>query len=157
MSDANEATDASHAREAPLDTIKRLVKATNEHDIERLVACFAVDYTLESPHHPHRSFAGSEQVRRNWTLIVAGVPDITTRLVRSAVDGNIVWTEWEMSGTRRDGVEHLGRGVFIFGVDGGLIRWGRMFLEPVDRSEADMNAALRNQLGAGGASKGGGS
>jgi hypothetical protein len=24
------------------------------------------------------------------------------------------------------------RGVFIFGVSGGLIRWGRMFLEPVD-------------------------
>ena len=120
--------------EAPLETVERLLAATNAHDIERLVGCFAEDYALEAPAHPERSFRGNEQVRRNWTQIFAAVPNISTRLVRSAVDGDTVWTEWEMSGARPDGGAHLMRGVFIFGIREGAIRWGRMFLEPVDQS-----------------------
>jgi hypothetical protein len=52
-----------------------------------------------------------------------------------------------MSGTRRDGQRHLMRGVFVFGVADGLIRTGRMFLEPVDESTANMDAAVQRQLG----------
>src|SRR5262245_54773340 len=113
-----------------MTTIDRLVTFTNAHDLEGVVSCFAVDYTLDAPSHPARSFRGNEQVRRNWSQLFAGVPDIRVQLVASARDGGTAWTEWEMAGTRRDGVEHLWRGVFIFGVDGGLIRRGRMFLEP---------------------------
>jgi ketosteroid isomerase-like protein len=135
--------------EGPLTTIERLVEATSAHDLERVVACFADDYALEAPLHPHRSFRGTEQVRRNWTQIFAGVPDITVRVLRAAIDGEIVWTEWEMSGTRRDGDAHLMRGVFIFGISGGLIRSGRMFLEPVDTSGVSMDEAIRTQVAAG--------
>jgi ketosteroid isomerase-like protein len=130
----------------PISTIKRLVDATNAHDLERVVACFADDYILTAPSHPQRSFRGSDQVRRNWTQIFAGIPDIATRLVRTAVDGDAVWTEWEMSGTRRDGAAHRMAGVFIFGVNDGRIRWGRMFLEPVDASGADIDSTVRAQL-----------
>jgi ketosteroid isomerase-like protein len=132
--------------ENPLATIDRLLEATNRHDLEQVVSCFADDYVLTSPVHPQRSFSGREQVRRNWTQIFAAVPDISTRILRSAVDGETVWTEWEMSGTRRDGAAHLMRGVFIFGVKSGRIGWGRMFLEPVEEAGGDMDAAVRNQL-----------
>src|SRR5262245_60068075 len=98
----------------PLATIQRLVDATNAHDLERLVACFAEDYTLAAPSHPQRGFRGNEQVRRNWTQIFAGVPDVAARLVRTAVDGEAVWTEWEMFGTRRDGAAFRMAGVFVF-------------------------------------------
>ncbi len=135
----------NQGREDPLGTIERLVRATNEHDLGAIVALFAEAYALEAPTHPERSFQGKEQVRRNWTQIFAGVPDITTRILRTAVDGESVWTEMEMTGTRRDGAPHLMRGVFMFGVTQGLIRWGRMYLEPVERS-GDMDAALRKQL-----------
>lgn len=131
----------------PLATIQRLVEATNAHDLERLVACFADEYVLAAPSHPQRGFRGIEQVRRNWTQIFAGVPDIATRLVRAAVDGDVVWTEWEMSGTRQDGAEHHMAGVFVFGVADDQIRWGRMFLEPVDKTGGDMNAAVRQTVG----------
>jgi ketosteroid isomerase-like protein len=131
----------------PLATIHRLVEATNADDLERLVACFAEDYALAAPSHPQRGFRGIEQVRRNWTQIFTGVPDIATRLVRTAVAGEVVWTEWEMSGTRRDGAEHHMAGVFVFGVVADRIRWGRMFLEPVDKTGGDMNAALRQTVG----------
>ena len=129
-----------------MSTIDCLVRATNAHDLEGIVACFADEYTLEAPLHPPRSFRGNEQVRRNWTQILGAVPDIAARVLRAASDDESVWTEWEMSGTRRDGSRHLMRGVFIFGISGGSIRWGRMFLEPVDESSIDMDRALHAQV-----------
>jgi ketosteroid isomerase-like protein len=131
----------------PRVTIDRLIQATNAHDVAGIVACFAEDYALVCPPHPARSFRGSEQVRRNWTQILAGVPDLTARLVASAVDGASIWTEWEMVGTRRDQGAFRMRGVFVFGVDDDRIRWGRMFLEPVDEGAADVDATVRALTG----------
>jgi hypothetical protein len=37
--------------------------------------------------------------------------------------------------------------VFVFVVCAGVIRGGRMFLEPVDQGGADMNAAVRAVTG----------
>ena len=133
--------------DSPRATIERLVAATNAHDLERLVACFSSDYRLEAPAHPQRSFSGTEQVRRNWAGIFGGVPDIATRLVSSAVDGDAVWTELEMTGTRRDGAKHWMRGVFVFQVDSGQIRAGRMFLEPVEEAGGGMDAAVDARVG----------
>jgi ketosteroid isomerase-like protein len=127
--------------------IERLVAATNAHDLDGVVACFAEGYTLEAPLHPARSFRGTDQVRRNWTQIFGAVPDIATRVLAAAVDGGTIWTEWEMSGTRRDGAKQLMRGVFIFGIEADRIAWGRMFLEAVDESTTNMDSAVERQLG----------
>ena len=135
------------ANPGPMPTIERLLGATNAHDVEGIVACFAEGYTLESPLHPARSFRGKQQVRTNWTQILAAVGDLEARLVSSARDGCTAWTEWEMVGTRRDGCSHCMRGVFIFRVEDDLIVNGRMFLEPVDVSAGDMNEGLRKVLG----------
>ena len=105
----------------PLATIDRLVHATNQHDLEGLVECFAEDYQNETPAHPARGFRGRAQVRRNWEQIFAFVPDIRAAVIRSVVDDSTVWTEWEMRGTRRDGTGHLLRGVIVFGVSNGAI------------------------------------
>lgn len=129
-----------------MTTIERLVDATNRHDLEALVGCFAEDYRNETPAHPARGFHGAAQVRRNWEEIFAFVPDIHARVLRSAVDGDAVWTEWEMRGTRRDGSAHRMAGVIVFGVDGGLIRWARFYLERVDEGEATVDEARREQV-----------
>jgi len=126
--------------------LERLLQVTNAHDLEGIVACFADDYWLESPLHPARSFRGKEQVRRNWTQILRAIPDVQARVLRSALAEDAVWTEWEMTGTRPGGGKHWLRGVFIFGVANALLQWGRMFLEPVDESSLDMDAALRQQV-----------
>lgn len=131
----------------PLSVVERLVDRTNQHDLEGIVACFASDYSLESPIHPARSFRGQQQVHRNWTQLLGAIRDLTVTIVRSAIDGETVWTEQEMSGTRRDGATHLMRGVFIFGVSGGLIQWGRMFFEPLDEADVDADAAVRAVAG----------
>jgi ketosteroid isomerase-like protein len=132
--------------EDPRALVERLVRATNGHDLDAVVACFADDYRNETPAHPARGFDGHTQVRRNWEEIFAWVPDITTTVLRSAVDSETVWTEWEMRGTRRDGSAHHMRGVIIFGVHHGLARWARFFLEPVDTRETNHGDAIREQV-----------
>lgn len=132
---------------SPLEVVERLVAATNRHDLDALVGCFAEDYRLEAPAHPSRGFKGREQVRRNWEGIFAGVPDIQVETLRIAVDGDVAWSEWEMRGTRRDGARHLGRGPIIFGIRDGLIAWGRFYVEPVDESATTPDEAVRAQVG----------
>ena len=128
----------------------RLCAATNAHDVERLVDCFAEDYTNETPAHPARGFRGREQVRRNWTQIFGAVPDIRTQVLRRAEDGDTAWTEWEMRGTRPDGSPHLMRGVIVFTVHDGLIAAARFYLEPVELDGVDADAAIRQALGGAG-------
>jgi ketosteroid isomerase-like protein len=131
----------------PMTMVRRLEAATNAHDLEALVDCFAEEYQNETPVHPARGFTGREQVRRNWEAIFAGVPDLRSVLTSAAVAGHLVWTEWEMSGRRRDGQAHLMRGVVIFGVAGGRATSARFYLEPVDLSDGDVNAAVSVALG----------
>jgi ketosteroid isomerase-like protein len=124
-----------------------LVAAVNAHDIDTLVDCFAEDYINETPAHPLRGFQGRDQVRRNWTSIFTGVPDIQVRHLRRAFDGPIVWSEMEMAGTRRDGAPHLMRGVVIFEVDQGRAQRARFYLEPVEEGSGDVNAVVARSTG----------
>src|SRR5579884_4145692 len=101
---------------SPEALVKHLEHATNQHDLEQIVGCFSSEYRNETPAHPERGFTGREQVRANWTQILAAVPDLTCEVLRYAVDDDTVWSEWEHRGTRRDGTSHLMRGVIIFGV-----------------------------------------
>jgi ketosteroid isomerase-like protein len=132
--------------DGPQAMVERLVRATNDHDIDALVACFAEDYENETPAHPARGFRGREQVRRNWKQIFAFVPDIRADVVRLAVDDATAWTEWEMTGTRRDGTAHHMRGVIVFGVRDGLARWAHFYLEPVDAIASTVDDAVRDQV-----------
>jgi ketosteroid isomerase-like protein len=130
----------------PLAVVHRLQAATNAHDLDALVDCFTADYLSEIPLHPSRSFRGGDQVRRNWAQILAGVPDLHSKLVREAVDGDVVWTEWEWTGTRRDGAPHLMRGTTIIGVEGERIAWARFYMEPVVDDGVGIDAALAHAV-----------
>ncbi|MEO7148030.1 MAG: nuclear transport factor 2 family protein [Terrimesophilobacter sp.] len=124
-----------------------LQHATNAHDLDALVACFAAAYRNQTPVHPGRDFHGSEQVRANWREIFAFVPDVHSSVLRWADNGSDLWSEWEMSGTRRDGSQHLMRGVIIFGLEHGQAISARFYLEPVDEDDrANVDAAIRKQV-----------
>lgn len=126
--------------------VERLRQATNEHHLDAIVGCFAPDYRNETPAHPERGFVGRDQVRKNWEKIFAAIPDITTRVLRCAVDGDCVWSEWEHRGTRPDGSAHLMRGVIIFGVVDDRVAWARFYLEPVQNSAGGVDDYLRRQV-----------
>ena len=97
----------------PPQVLDRLLAAINAHDLEAMVLCFAEDYTNETPVHPSRGFRGQEQVRTNWSQIFAAVPNIQAHVVRSSIDGDTLWTEWDIAGDRADGARFLMRGVVI--------------------------------------------
>jgi ketosteroid isomerase-like protein len=139
-------TDTTPA-EGPGMWVDRLLAATNAHDLDALVDCFAVDYVNETPAHPSRGFRGSEQVRRNWAQIFAGVPDLTAQVRSRAMDGDTVWVEWDNRGTRRDGTAHAMRGVTVFGVADGRATWARFYLEPVDAQGDTVDDAVKRAVG----------
>ena len=126
----------------PSDVVDRLCAALNGHNLDALTRCFAVDYRNETPVHPARGFVGREQVRRNWEGLFAGIPDLTCDVIAEAVDGDTVWTEWEMRGTRRDGSRHLMRGVVVFTVSDHHFTAARFYLEPVDEDPGEVDAAI---------------
>jgi hypothetical protein len=134
----------------PAAIVQRLCQATNDHDLDALAGCFAVDYRNETPAHPERSFAGRDQVRKNWTQIFAAVPDVHAEVLRCVEDGDTVWSEWEHRGTRPDGSAHVMRGVVIFGVEGGLVSWARFYLEPVQDGSGGVDEAVHSQVSSGG-------
>ncbi|HEV8402811.1 MAG TPA: nuclear transport factor 2 family protein [Candidatus Limnocylindrales bacterium] len=117
---------------AGLGFVGRLRDAMNEHDLEALVAVFDPDVVSQTPAHPQRTFRGAGQVRRNWEQIFAAVPDLHAQLLDSAVHGDTVWSEWDWSGTRRDGSVHRMRGVTIQQVDDGRAVAVRFYMEPVE-------------------------
>ena len=119
--------------------VERLVAAVNAHDLEGVVGCFAEDYVNEAPVHPLRGFTGNSQVRTNWSQIFAGVADIEAEVVRAADDGDSVWTEWDMSGTRADGGPFAMRGVVIFGIRGDVISSARFYLEPAEEASGGVD------------------
>lgn len=131
----------------PAALVNRLCRATNAHDLDAVVACFAADYRNDTPAHPERSFNGSEQVRKNWQQIFATIPDLTAEVLRCAVDGDTAWSEWEHRGTRPDGSQHVMRGVVIFGLEDNVAAWARFYLEPVQHSDGDADAFRERQLG----------
>jgi ketosteroid isomerase-like protein len=138
--------DPADSIDSPLEMVERLVATTNAHDLDGLVNCFAADYRNETPAHPTRGFTGREQVRGNWKQIFAAVPDLHATVLRSAVAGDTVWTEWEMTGTRRDGTAHLMRGVILFGVIAGRATWARFYLETVQSAGGTIDSAVAAQL-----------
>ncbi|KHK98734.1 hypothetical protein LK09_07380 [Microbacterium mangrovi] len=133
------------------DVIDRICAATNAHDLDALVDCFAEDYRLTMPVHPSRDFRGSAQVRTNWSQIFAGVPDLRAEVVARTDDGPSRWTEWRMWGTRRDGAAHDMRGVAIFEVDedAGIehARACRFYLEQVEHDSGTVDDDVHRRVG----------
>jgi len=66
--------------------------------------------------------------------------------LRASVDGDTVWTEWEMTGTRGDGTAHHMAGVIVFGVRDDVASWARFYLEPVEGDAGTVDDAVREQV-----------
>ncbi|WP_243073955.1 nuclear transport factor 2 family protein [Microbacterium sp. SS28] len=124
--------------------LERLRDATNAHDPQRMASLFAYDYESSQPAHPARAFRGREQVLANWTAVFRGVPDFAAELMAAAVDGDTEWGEWDWRGRYTDGAAFAMRGVVILTARDGLISRMRLYVEPVDGGDDDIDAAVRD-------------
>jgi hypothetical protein len=124
----------------------KLNDAFNTHDIESLGECFDEGYSSEQPVHPDRTFQGNDQLKKNWASNFNEMPDFSAQLLRHAISNNTIWAEWEWQGTRRDKSRLLMRGVTIMGVEDRKIKWGRLYVEPVDMSGKGITAAVEEVM-----------
>jgi len=136
----------------PDELVLHLRDVTNGHDVDGIVDCFAAGYRNVTPLHPERGFVGSGQVRRNWSQILAAIPDVVTEVTAMTVSGDMVWTEWEHRGTRPDGSAHVMRGVIIFTVGDDKFTEARFYLEPVEAGGPGIDDVVREQVRPGSAS-----
>lgn len=139
--------DASGLHRVPDGPVRRMLAAANRHDLEAMVSEFAEDYRNTTPVHPARSFTGSAQVRKNWTALFAGLPDLALTVHDAATgpDGKI-WVEWSNRATRPDGSVQRAAGVSILTVRDDRIAAAQFYLEPVDRDSGDVDDAISEAL-----------
>lgn len=112
-----------------------------------MLACVHEDYRSVQPLFADRTFQGIDQVRANWSAVLGGVRDFHAQVLRSAVDGDIVFVEIHWTGTRTDGTLLDDRGVLIFGIRADRIAWGRLYVGEVERESAGIDAVVRRMAG----------
>lgn len=127
----------------PRAVVERQRDALNAHDLDALAACFHEDLHSEDFVHPSQTFTGRDQVRRNWELVLAQVPDLKADLVGSAVEDDTVWAEWRIYGTRRSGELLDLRGVTVSKVRDGRISSSRRYLAPLDPQMTSVEDSFR--------------
>ena len=121
---------------------ERMAAALNAHDLDAFVDCFTADYDSVQPAHPDRAFSGREQVRANWSAILAGVPDFRAELVRADAVADVEWSEWHWHGSGLDMA-----GVIVLGVRDDHVAWARLYVEAVEHAGAGIEAAVRDMAG----------
>jgi ketosteroid isomerase-like protein len=131
----------------PRALVERLTAAQNAHDLEAMLACFHEDYRSEQPRFPARTFQGSDQVRANWSALLDAIPDFHAEVLRSAVDGDVVFIEVHWTGTKADGAALDERGVLVLGVRDDRIAWGRLYVDEVEQESPGIDAVVRRMAG----------
>lgn len=111
--------------------LDRLREAIDSGDAAQVASCFTADFRAELPHHPERNFTGAEQVHANWTAIFHIAPHLTARVLRTAVNGSEIWSEWEMADVDKPGAPVVFAGPVILTTRDGKINWVRFYLDPV--------------------------
>ena len=127
----------------PRDVIERQLRALNAHDLDALADCFHEDLHSEDFVHPSQTFDGRDQVKRNWEIVIAQVPDLKADLVGTSVDGDTVWAEWRIYGTPRSGQMLDLRGVTISKVRDGRIASTRRYLAPLEQGTETVEDAFK--------------
>lgn len=122
---------------------ERLTEAQNSHDADRFASYFSDDYHSDQPAHPDRTFSGRAQVLENWSSVFAGVPDFRAELLASCRDGDTEWAEVDWRGHHTDGSLFAMRGVIIATLRDDRIAAARLYVEPVEHSGADIDAAVQ--------------
>lgn len=87
-------------------TLKALVKAFNDHDLDRIMGFFAADAVLEMPRGPKpwgSRFVGAAAVREALRGRLDGLPDVHYGDERHFVDGDMGISQWTLTGTPASG------------------------------------------------------
>jgi hypothetical protein len=122
--------------------LEHLTEAQNAHDVDRFASYFTHDYRSDQPAHPGRRFSGRAQVHENWSAVFAGVPDFRADLLAACRDRDVEWGEVHWHGHHTDGSVFAMCGVIIATIRNERIAAARLYVEPVEHREEDIDAAV---------------
>jgi hypothetical protein len=111
--------------------LQQMVSAINDHDLPSLVSCFHSDYISHQPVHPERSFQGQQRVVENWGWVFNRFDDFEAEVLDFAFRDCTIWSEWVWRGSDAEGENIEVRGIMILTIEDDLIRFGRLYMEPV--------------------------
>jgi hypothetical protein len=115
----------------PKRLLERMHTTLNTRDLTNLLHLLQVDYEQIYPTQPERDTTGLEPARESWERLFERYSDFRADLLRQAIEGNTIWSEWRFSGgERQENPLNMG-GVIIFGVEEGLIAWSRFYITDI--------------------------
>jgi ketosteroid isomerase-like protein len=88
------------------ETLKAILEAFNDHDLDRIMEFFADDCSFDMPRGPEpwgARLVGRAAVRQALATRFQGLPDVHYGDDRHWVSGNLGVSEWLLTGTTRDG------------------------------------------------------
>jgi len=96
----------SEQQSSSVETAKAILDAFNAHDLDRIMDFFADDCSLDMPRGPDewgQRFVGKAAVREGLAGRLKGLPDVHYGEDRHWGSGNMVASEWLLTGTKPDG------------------------------------------------------
>jgi ketosteroid isomerase-like protein len=112
------------ANQPSVETLKAVLDAFNDHDLDRIMSFFSEDCVLEMPRGPDpwgsRS-VGAAAVREALRSRFTGIPDVNYGDDTHFVSGDIGVSQWTLRGTRADGERVEVRGYDFYTFRGGKI------------------------------------
>ena len=101
---------------SPTEVVERLLEAVNDGDPGEVAACLHDDFESD-----------------RWTPLFEASRGFHLEPLRSAVEGNEVWTELRATRSDPEGAEPVEVGaVLIVGIDGEKVKWARVYAEEID-------------------------
>ena len=107
-----------------VETAKAILDAFNAHDLDAIMAFFADDATLDMPRGPEpwgQRYVGKPAVRAGLATRFAGLPDVHYSDDRHWISGNLVVSEWLLTGTTLTGTPIKVRGCDHYEFREGLV------------------------------------
>ena len=113
--------------ERTVQTLRQVLDAFNEHDLDAIMAHFAEDCVFDAPRGPDpwgRRFVGKDEVRRGLAGRFEGIPDVHYGEDDHFASGARSVSEWTITGTDLDGerIEVRGCDLWTFADDGTIVR-----------------------------------
>lgn len=96
----------SRQQPVPAEAPKAILDAFNAHDLDAIMEFFADDCSLDMPRGPEpwgRRFVGKTAVRAGLASRFKGLPDVHYGEDRHWIAGNMVVSEWLLTGTTPEG------------------------------------------------------
>jgi len=114
------------AGQVTVESLKELLNAFNQHDLDRIMEFFSDDATFDMPRGAEpwgTRFVGKDEVRKGLAARFSGIPDVHYSDDRHWVSGDRGVSEWLLTGTTTAGQNVRVQGCDLFQFrDGKVVR-----------------------------------